>query len=175
MQIGILSINLQKSFIAFSVVSARKNSLEEEFDLFKPVKSSNELYKTEELQEEVIDKPTMPVAKTFNTDSLSNKDEEEMSIDFSSMQKIDDSKKTATEIDNSDLNSFLKSMSKQKFKEKRQKILSEEHSDRESVSSPSSSEDEVEDDIKTEGECGTPNYTISSLLILLTLIIGKNR
>lgn len=150
-------------------MSARKNSLEEELDLFKPVKSSNESYKTEEVQEEVLDKPKIPFAENNDLKSLSNK-EEEINIDFSSMKRIDDSEKPVTEIDNNDLNSFLKSMSKQKFKEKRQKILSQEHSDRESVSS-SSSENE-NDDINIEGECGTPYYT-SSLLILLTLIINS--
>ena len=133
-------------------MSARKNSMEEEMDLFKPVNSSSELYKTEELQEEVLHKPTIPAIKHNDTQSLQNNSDEEININFSSMKKIDDSEKTAIERDSNDLNSFLKLMAKQKFKEKRQKVLSDEHIDRESVSSSSSFEDEAEVDIKTEGE-----------------------
>ena len=169
-----LKDNLQNLFLIFSVVSARKNSMEEEMDLFKPVNSSSELYKTEELQEEVLDKPTIPAIKHNDTQSLQNNSDEEININFSSMKKIDDSEKTAIERDSNDLNSFLKLMAKQKFKEKRQKVLSDEHIDRESVSSSSSFEDEAEVDIKTEGECGTPYYTISSrTFILLILLLAK--
>ena len=157
-----------------SVVPVRKTSFEEEMDLFKPLKSSSE-FKTEEWHEDILDKPKFSLVKSDNNDCLSIEEEEEgkkLRIDFSVMKRIEDSKKSTAEFDSSDLDSFLKSLSRQKFKEKRQKLLSEEHSDQVSVSSATSSENEDELDIK-EGECGVPYYTSSLILLIIFVISTK--
>ena len=127
------------------MVSARKDSFEEEINTFKLTTNSVEVNLQEEQHDEVVFEKVSKV-QTQTNDEEKASSLENLQIDFSRMAKITDSSQLPVDDSNedADLESFIKSMSKQKYKEKKMKARSEEHSDKESSSS-SSSEDEAEE------------------------------
>ena len=132
-------------------------------ELFKPVKSGFGKYKNEKWTEDVLDKSLL-TKKSVRNDSAPMFEEDKPSIDFAAMKKIFDSNGSAdVELETNDLDSFLKSISKEKFKEKREKVLSEEHSGQESSSSSNSSSD---------GECRKFSFWLIPSQI--KLIINNN-
>ena len=146
-------------------------------ELFKPVKSSCGEYRTEDWTEEVLDKSLL-TKKGVRNDFAPMFEEDNPSKSFAAMKKISDSyEPVAVELENNDLDSFLKSISKEKFKEKREKFLSEEHSDWESSSS---SEPEEEEKL-IDGESGVSivfeSYATQKIITLdlktITILLTK--
>lgn len=132
----------------FLVVSVRKNSFEEELENFKLVAHSvPQKLEAILLDEEIIstEKPNIP--KQIASNVPEEKNRLPFSTNFSLMPKISDLKSPSSveshSIDNDnhdDLNAFMKSLSRKKFREKYNKVRTDEHSDKESSSEESDGE-----------------------------------
>jgi len=142
-------------FVVFIVVSTRKNSFEEEIDTFKFTLNTAEVNFQEEHHDEVVFKKESKFCTKTNDEEKADS-EESLHINFSEMTKVTDAPQHPVNDSNEDINleSFIKSMSKQKYKEKRMKARSEEHSDKESSAS---SEEEEEEEEETEEQQAVMN------------------